>query len=243
MNTKTCTKCQEDKDFVHFHKNKCGKFGISYWCKSCSSVYKKQHSLLNKEHIKSSSKLYRQQNKDKINKSIAEYNEKNKERVFKRRKRYRDQNKEKLKLYFRSEKRKKYNKKYVESNKERLQEYKNNWAKKRRKTNPTYKFSLYLRSRLYSALKNNYRNGSAVKDLGCSLEFLKSYLEVRFQPGMTWENWSLGGWHIDHKIPLASFDLTKREDLLKAVHYTNLQPMWAKENLSKGKKLNHAKTD
>jgi hypothetical protein len=54
---------------------------------------------------------------------------------------------------------------------------------------------------------------------------------------MSWGNYGFRGWHIDHIIPLASFDLTDREQFLKACHHTNLQPMWAKENLSKGSKL------
>lgn len=62
---------------------------------------------------------------------------------------------------------------------------------------------------------------------------LKQHLEKLFQPGMTWENWSRDGWHIDHIVPLSSFDLTDREQFLKACHFSNLQPLWAKENLSK----------
>ena len=53
---------------------------------------------------------------------------------------------------------------------------------------------------------------------------------------MSWDNWSRTGWHIDHKIALAKFDLTIESELKKAVHHTNLQPMWAKDNLSKGSK-------
>jgi hypothetical protein len=93
-----------------------------------------------------------------------------------------------------------------------------------------------LRSRLRKAIKNNQKTGSAVKNLGCSIKRLKEYLENKFTEGMTWDNYGLKGWHIDHVKPLSSFDLTKAEELKKAVHYTNLQPLWAKDNLSKGAK-------
>ena len=76
--------------------------------------------------------------------------------------------------------------------------------------------------------------GSAVRDLGCTIEELKLYLAAKFQPGMSWENWSFAGWHIDHIRPLASFDLTDSAQFKLAVHYTNLQPLWAKDNFSKG---------
>ena len=69
------------------------------------------------------------------------------------------------------------------------------------------------------------------------MEELKIYLESKFLPGMTWDNWSKDGWHIDHVVPLASFDLTNKEQFDKACHYTNLQPLWAKDNLSKSDRL------
>jgi hypothetical protein len=63
---------------------------------------------------------------------------------------------------------------------------------------------------------------------------LKLYLESKFQPGMSWDNWGRTGWHIDHIKPLALFNLSDRKQFLEACHYTNLQPLWAKDNLSKG---------
>ena len=94
-----------------------------------------------------------------------------------------------------------------------------------------------LRARLRDSLKNNYKSGSAVKNLGCSLKELKAYLESKFQEGMCWDNWNINGWHIDHIKPLSSFDLSNKDQLLKACHYTNLQPLWAKDNLIKGDKI------
>lgn len=91
-----------------------------------------------------------------------------------------------------------------------------------------------LRSRLNSSIKGNYKSGSAVQDLGCTIEELKTHIESNFKEGMTWDNWGKTTWHIDHKIALARFDLSSREELLKACHYTNLQPLWAKDNWVKG---------
>jgi hypothetical protein len=75
-----------------------------------------------------------------------------------------------------------------------------------------------------------------VRDLGCSVEELKTHLESKFQTGMTWENWGrgFGKWNIDHVMPLSAFDLTERAQFLIACNYTNLQPLWYEENQSKG---------
>ena len=94
-----------------------------------------------------------------------------------------------------------------------------------------------LSGRLYNALKNNHKTGSAVKDLGCTIEQFKVYLESKFTKGMNWDNYGLHSWHIDHVKPLSSFDLTDKEQFKKACHYTNLQPLWAKDNLIKSNKI------
>jgi predicted nucleic acid-binding Zn ribbon protein len=66
---------------------------------------------------------------------------------------------------------------------------------------------------------------------------LLSYFESKFKEGMTWENYGWYGWHIDHIRPCSSFDLTNSEELKKCFHYTNLQPLWGMDNMSKGNKL------
>jgi len=108
------------------------------------------------------------------------------------------------------------------------------YQSERSAVDPIFKLSVNIRKRLGVALRNNQKSGSAIRDLGCSIEELKLHLENKFQPGMAWENWALDGWHIDHIIPVKNFDLTDREQFLKACHFTNLQPLWAKDNLSKG---------
>jgi hypothetical protein len=110
-------------------------------------------------------------------------------------------------------------------------------TKERRKTDLNFKLAGALRSRLWSAIKGGARTGSAVRDPGCSIVDLKIRLEGMFQPGMTWDNWGLYGWHIDHIVPLDSFDLLDRTQFLKACHYTNLQPLWGTDNWAKNNKV------
>jgi len=107
---------------------------------------------------------------------------------------------------------------------------------KRLQVDVQYRVLRRLRSRLNHALKGNWKSGSAIKDLGCTVDQLKLHLESKFQPGMSWDNYGKSGWHIDHIKPLSSFNLQDRVQLQQAVHYTNLQPLWASDNLKKGAK-------
>jgi hypothetical protein len=135
-------------------------------------------------------------------------------------KRYRDKNKEKIK-------------KYQQNNKQKLRNYMKEYRKEKYDKDIQFRISTILRSRLGKAIKDEFKICSAIKDLGCSITELKSYLESKFLTGMSWDNYGLDGWHIDHIKPLSAFDLSDRKQILEACHYTNLQPLWAKDNLSK----------
>jgi len=76
--------------------------------------------------------------------------------------------------------------------------------------------------------------------IGCSLQELMCHLEARFMPGMTWKNYGRYGWHIDHVVPCCSFDLTDEKQQRACFHFTNLQPLWWRENLSKGGRVHAA---
>lgn len=140
---------------------------------------------------------------------MRQYYRDNKERHAKRAKEYADKNREAL------------NQKYYE----------------RLRTDVQANLAHTLRSRFNHAVNNDAKRGSAVRNLGCTIEEFKTYLESKFQDGMTWENKGMYGWHIDHIIPLDAFDLTDIEQVKKACHYTNLQPLWAKDNLKKRNKI------
>lgn len=113
----------------------------------------------------------------------------------------------------------------------------NAWVKEYKRINPSYKLSCNLRNRLYAVLKGNIKKSSVIELLGCSVDELKVHLESKFQDGMSWENYTTHGWHVDHIKPCASFDLTDFKQQKQCFHYTNLQPLWAKENHSKSDKL------
>jgi hypothetical protein len=110
------------------------------------------------------------------------------------------------------------------------------YQKIKNKTDINWILRKRLRGRLQKALKGIIKSKKTMELLGVPhLDFLKTYLECKFKEGMTWENRHL--WHIDHIIPCSSFDLTKPEEQAKCFHYTNLQPLWASENLSKGNRI------
>ena len=126
-------------------------------------------------------------------------------------------------------------KNYYRENKKEIIRKQVTYQNKRYSGDLNFKIRCSLRGRISKALKNG-KAGSAVKDLGCTVAELRSYLEKQFQGGMSWNNY--GDWHIDHILPLASFDLSDRRQFLKACHFTNLQPLWKKDNLKKGANIN-----
>lgn len=122
-------------------------------------------------------------------------------------------------------------KQYQQDNKALIASRRKSWNLNKLHTDIQFKLKNNLRRRLRNALKGDYKKGSAVELLGCSVVEFKQYLESKFQVGMSWENY--GKWHIDHIIPLSSVDLTDFECLRRVCHYSNLQPLWAIDNIRK----------
>ena len=167
---------------------------------------------------------YGAENREERNKYNAKYYSEHREEIAKRNaKHYAEHREEKAKYY-------------VEHRKERAK-YHAKYVAERMKTDINFRIAGRLRSRIGDAVKNGYKSGSSVLDLGCSISQFKLYIENQFEPGMTWNNWSHDGWHLDHIQPLSTFDLEDRKQFSIATHYTNYQPLWAKDNWAKGTKL------
>jgi hypothetical protein len=124
--------------------------------------------------------------------------------------------------YWRYSKRKNYMKNYWRT-----------YKRKRYKHDINYKIICLSRSRIINALKKNQKSIRTVELVSCPIAYLKAYIEKQFKTGMSWKNWSINGWHLDHKIPCSKFDLSKISEQKKCFHYSNLQPLWAKKRRQK----------
>jgi hypothetical protein len=252
METKKCSKCGLLKEVCEFHKCSKTKNGFRSKCKLCVNEYSKNYSKNNRkirneiqkkwrdenqEKIKNYRKKYYNENPDKFIKISVEYRKKNPEKVKKTLKKYYYNNleyhKKRIKLWSEKNKehRKKYQKLWKNTNKKNITEYKLN----RYKNDPLYRLTINCRSRINSFLKtkNMTKNNKTFEIVGCEPKELKMYLEKQFKNGMTWKN--RNEWHIDHIIPLSSAKTEK--NVINLCHFTNLQPLWVKENLEKSNKI------
>ena len=260
---KCCSRCHEVKPFSGFYKNKKTKDGRCSWCKSCRNAYKKKYHERNRppkkvvkeghkccskckqelpfsefhknkgnkngiaSSCKSCSKKYYEDNREQINEKARARRNADPEAKREYERRYRQENPE-------IERRKTI--KWQDANVAHLRNYQYEYVKNRKQTDPLFASACAFRSLTYSAYsRGSYKKGTKTETLlGGSFEKANAHMEERFQDGMSWANH--GEWHIDHIIPvcLATSDF----ELRTLCHYTNLQPMWGKDNLSK-----HAKVD
>ena len=229
-----CTKCLQTKTIPKGKK----------WCRECKNDYEKIRKLKFSETKKKEEKQKNQEYYNKVKENVKEIVVDNTEtKVCSKCKEEKTLDKyfiAKCKGTIRaackectSNKRKEYYK----ANKKEVIKQTSDYKIARCKVDPVFKLERNLRCRLYHALINQKADKSnrTKKLTGCELSFLKGYLESKFTEGMTWENH--GDWHIDHIKPCCSFDLTQEEEQKKCFHYTNLQPLWASDNLSKGGKF------
>lgn len=191
-----------------------------YWTKEKQKEYYERKG-------KELAKKYYQDSKNDRKEYQSEYYQNNKEEQYKKNRERLVKNKEKYK---------ETNDKWREDNKEKLKIRQRNYMKEYRKKSPTYRLreniGHYIRQALIDSIP---KSGTYKKYLGCSINEYRQYLEKLFKSEMTWENYGTY-WEIDHIKAISNFDLTKEEEILKAFHYLNTQPLSIKENRQKSNK-------
>ena len=207
---KRCSSCKEYLILTTFTKSKERWDGLSAKCMTCKKAeYKK----------------YYQGNKEKLLQNYKVYFQKNREKRYATKKIWRKANPEKVRNIA-----KRYHRKRTLNGKNRI------YRKNKYHNDLKFRIRANLSTRLWCALKAQgvKKTTSTMKLCGCSLENLKQHLESQFVDGMSWDN--KGEWHIDHIKPCAAFDLTDVEQQKECFHFTNLQPLWALDNMKKGAK-------
>jgi len=210
MKRKKCTCCRKLKKLSQFSIRKQNKDNHDSWCQECYRIKSREYG---KKHLKQKleyNKKWRKENSEKYHKSNKDYYAKNKKIMNKRVKLWKINNSKKVKKW-------------------RIKDY-----KYRINNDISWKILRNLRTRIHHALVRETKSKPTIKLLNCSIKKLKYYIQKQFKKDMTWNNY--GKWHIDHIRPCASFDLSKPEEQRKCFNYKNLQPLWGKENQSKGAK-------
>jgi len=217
---KKCTQCYIEKELNEFHLCNKGKNGRKSKCKECVKIESKNYYKNNIEYYKN----YYNDNFDKIREIKKNWVDSNNESVKLQQEKWRKNNVL-------------HTKQYKKLNFEKLKSYNKNYGKIRRESDVLFKLSGNIRTRISQFIKSNKftKRNKTFEIVGCSSEFLKKYLEEQFTDNMSWDNHGTYGWHIDHKIPLSSAKTEK--EFYELCHYTNLQPLWAKDNLSKNNRL------
>lgn len=257
MQTKACFTCKTPKPINDFIKSKKSRDGLERECRGCHSkraakwyknnavkarakiaLYRKKHPGKGKEALKQ----WMRDNPEKTRQYKRKWAKNNPEKIRIKNQRYRLNNLEKHRQNQRAWQKKNrdkfclYSQRWRRAHKEQARLSSNRTGYKKYHNNPLFRLMHLQRVRIARILKRSgeRKTSRTLKYLGCSTEQLKLHIEQQFKPNMTWENHSIHGWHVDHIKPLAAFDLTDPEQQQMAFHYSNLQPMWAMENIKKG---------
>jgi hypothetical protein len=189
----------------------------------------KQYQQADKDKIAEHNKQYQQANKDKIAEHSKHYREANKEKIAERNKQYREANKEKI-----SEQKKQYR----EANKEKMAEHKKQYQRHRLEIDPHYRMIANLRSRLNNAFNGRNKSQPTKQLLGIDIGLFNNWIRFQLPDGYSVND--VGpNLHLDHVLPLSSFNLENSEEQKKACSWINIAPVPAEENIKKGDQVDN----
>ncbi len=239
---KKCKKCEIDKSLDDYGNNKNNTDGKSIYCKNCERLRGIEYRNKNRKKVNESSKKWRQTNPENYRRTIERYLEKNpskssKERmkVYRRDENFRRDQNSKRKEYYENnlERLREYSKQYYHKNKKNSRKKSDEWKKNKMKEDGFFRMKKNLRDRIRQYLIGENKSIRTRDVVGLDKNEFKLYIQSKFDKDMSWENY--GQWHLDHIIPLCH--AKDNVDALNLNHYSNLQPLWAEDNLKKNRKL------
>lgn len=231
---KSCTKCGEVKPLSEFYKKSASRDGHHPNCKACCRLVAKAYFEKSPEKVQQSRKAWKIKNPEKVKLEFKRYYDKNKDEQVARVIKYHNDNVEKRKAY-RAGRIDHFNAKRRENR--LLFPEKHRERDKSRNQSPTQKCINFMRKTQGRAAVGDSWSKRTEELLGYSRHELRLHLERQFTGGMNWENY--GKWHIDHIIPLSSFGIERvnSDEFKLASALSNIQPLWSKDNLSKGSRI------
>jgi hypothetical protein len=193
-------------------------------------IDRKKSYQKNKVEQSEKNKIWYQKNKEYCSQRAKKYNHKNREKIKEAGKKYREEKGEFCRASTRD---------WYSRNKERVIKRTTAYSKRRYQNDFSIRMMHVARARINAMLRGKSigKFTATAKLVGCSREELVKYLERQFEPGMTWDNYGIKGWHVDHILPCASFDFNCPVQQVACCHYSNLQPLWALDNIRKGAKI------
>jgi len=224
---KICTKCGVEKELSDFNKHKDSRDGFKSQCRECCRNYNKQYKITIRESLTEVTCR-----SCGITKPISEYYSSSFTMCG-------ECQKEVTKIYQlkNPDKVKNLKKKWKTNNKVSHVKSSVRSTSSRRKKDPFFRLigNFRRRTTIYLKQMKFKKDGSMFNMIGCTPEEFRKYLEDKFLNGMSWDNYGMYGWHIDHIIPISSAKTL--EEIKKLSHYTNFQPLWAKDNREKSNKI------
>jgi len=256
VSNKICFTCKIEKPVSEFGEDAGRPDGFNYECKLCSKIRRKkkkdylssyavlpetkmcatchtekQASLFNKDRYSTDGLCFECREcvgiRNRRLKSTPEFKIKNKERVRLWNLKNPGANAKRANAYYHANKAEVQAKAII---KEKIRYY----------YDPYFNLVRRLRARVRGALKGHIKSAPTMQLVGCTREFFKSYFESNFSEGMTWELYMSGDIHIDHIIPLDSFDMNNPNEQQICFNWRNLWPMWEPDNIRKSNKLVHS---
>jgi hypothetical protein len=217
---KRCTKCGKEKPDTEFTKRRSGHKKLRSHCKQCIREENQTYNAAHREEKREKTAAYYLAHREEKLKKDAAYSKAHPEKARARTRTYYAKHRDKCREYASI---------YYAAHKPEYCAY----VKMRYRTDPNRRVYANLLAGMNKAIKNGKGSAHLVDLIGCTIPELRAHLEKQFLPGMSWENYTRYGWHIDHIIPCNCYDLTDPKQQRACYNFTNLQPLWSVDNWKK----------